>query len=127
MIGQHISRIIPAEREEEMEKIFSRIDNGESVSNLETKRIRKDGRVIDISVSISPITDDSGIVTGASIIARNITLHKAEERLRENEEQYRSLVENISVGFYRSTWDPQGRFIRGNSSLVKILGYPSQK
>ena len=125
IIGQNISRIIPADRKEEMGKIFSSIKLGESVSNLETRRIRKDGRIIDVSVTISPIMDDAGNVTGASTIARDITSHKAEERLRENEEQYRSLVENIAVGFYRSTGDPRGRFIWGNSSLLRILGYPS--
>ncbi|MGB9176898.1 MAG: PAS domain S-box protein, partial [Methanoregula sp.] len=125
MIGQNISRIIPAEREEEMEQVFNRIKLGEPVSNMETRRVRKNGRVIDISVSISPITDNAGTVIGASAIARDITPRKAEERLRENEEQYRSLVDNISVGIYRSTGDPRGRFIWGNSSLVKILGYPS--
>jgi len=125
MIGQNISRIIPQDRKEDMEKIFSRIEQGESVSNLETRRIRKDGSFVDVSVTVSPIMDDAGTVTGASTIARDITRHKAEERLRKNEDQYRSLVENISVGFYRSTGDPAGRFIWGNSSLVRILGYPS--
>ncbi len=125
MIGNNIARIIPAERLDEMERISGQIGEGESVSNLETRRIRKDGRVIDVSVTISPITSESGEVIGASTIARDITPHKAEERLRENEKQYRSLVENISVGIYRSTGDPTGRFIWGNSSLVRILGYPS--
>jgi PAS domain S-box-containing protein len=125
MIGQNISRIIPADRTEEMEKIFSHINQGESVSNLETRRIRKDGRCVDVSVTVSPIMDDAGTVTGASTIARDITSHKAEERLRDNEQQYRSLVENIPVGFYRSTGDPTGRFIWGNSSLVHMLGYSS--
>lgn len=125
MIGQDISRIIPSDRIEEMEGIFRRVERGESISNLETRRIRKDGKFVDVSVTVSPIMDDAGTVTGASTIARDITRHKAEERLRENEEQYRSLVENISVGFYRSTGDPTGRFIWGNSSLVRILGYPS--
>jgi PAS domain-containing protein len=50
---------------------------------------------------------------------------KAEERLKESEEKYRSLVDNIAVGVYRSTGDSRGRFIWGNSSLVRILGYPS--
>jgi len=87
--------------------------------------MRKDGRIIDISMTISPITDDTGTVVGASTIARDITPRKAEEHLRESEERYRALVENISVGIYRSTGDPTGRFIWGNSSLVHILGYPS--
>jgi len=123
--GKNISRIVPEEKREEMAQIFSSIERGESISNLETRRMRKDGRVIDISITISPITDDNGIVVGASTIARDITPRKAEEHLRESEDRYRALVENISVGIYRSTGDPTGRFIWGNSSLVHILGYPS--
>jgi PAS domain S-box-containing protein len=123
--GKNISLIVPEDKKEEMVQIFSSIERGESISNLETRRMRKDGRIIDISMTISPITDDNGTVVGASTIARDITSRKAEEHLRESEERYRALVENISVGIYRSTGDPTGRFIWGNSSLVQILGYPS--
>ena len=125
IIGDHISRIVPPERRAELEEISSQIQQGISINSLDTQRVRKDGRLIDISVTISPITDDEGTITGASTIARDISPTKAEERLRENEMQYRSLVENIAVGVYRSTGDPAGHFIWGNSSLVKILGYPS--
>lgn len=125
MIGQPISRIIPAERREEMDRISGIIAQGDSVDNMDTQRVRKDGKVIDVSVTISPIKDMNGGVIGASTIARDITAHKAEARLRENEQQYRSLVDNISVGIYRSTGDPTGRFVWGNSSLVRILGYPT--
>jgi PAS domain S-box-containing protein len=77
MIGHSVSRIIPPDRVEEREKIFSRIERGESISNLETRRVRKDGRVIEVSVTISPITDDTGKVIGASTIARGIHPQKS--------------------------------------------------
>jgi PAS domain S-box-containing protein len=125
IIGHPIAQIIPAEKSEEAGEIFRRIERKESVSNLETQRKRKDGRLIDVSLTISPIFDEDGTVIGASTIARDITPVRAENRLRESEEQYRSLVENISVGIYRSTGDPRGHFLWGNSSLVHILGYPS--
>ncbi|HSA38913.1 MAG TPA: PAS domain S-box protein, partial [Methanoregula sp.] len=124
-IGQDITLIIPSDKTEESLELFNRIERGESVNNLETRRIRKDGRFVDVSLTISPIMDDYGTIIGASTIARDLTRYKAEERLRENEEQYRSLMENISVGFYRSTGDPTGRFIWGNSSLIHTLGYTS--
>ena len=60
-----------------MEKILSRIERGESISNLETRRVRKGGRMIDASVTISPITDDTGKVIGASTIARGIHPQKS--------------------------------------------------
>lgn len=125
MIGQHISRIIPPIKKEEMDAIFTQIQQGETVTNLETERVDKNGRVFDVSVTISPITDEGGCVIGASTIARDITTRKAEARMRENEDLYRSHVDNIAVGIYRSTGDPAGHFIWGNSSLVRILGYPS--
>jgi PAS domain S-box-containing protein len=125
IIGRNISMIIPQERQGELAEIFTRIKNGESPVNLETLRVRKDGKTIDVAVTISPITDEAGIVIGASTIARDISLKKSEERLRVSEEKYRVHVENMNIGIYRSTGDPKGRFVWGNSSLVEILGYPS--
>ena len=108
-----------------MEDIAKKIRDGTSVTNLETLRIRKDGTIIEVEVTISPITDDDGEVIGASTIARDIFSRKAEERLRKSEEKYRSLVDNINIGVYRITGNPKGRFIWGNPSLLSILGYPS--
>jgi PAS domain S-box-containing protein len=108
-----------------MDEILSKIKIGESVNSLETFRVKKDGSVIEVAVTISPITNDDGVVIGASTIARDISFKKAEDHLRASEEQYRSLVDNIAVGVYRSTGDPAGRFIWGNTSLVKILGHSS--
>lgn len=102
-----------------------RIRNGEAVSPIETLRNTKDGAILDVSVTVSPIIDDNGTVIGASTIARDITRSKAEERLKELEEKYQSVVENIAVGVYRSTGDPRGKFLWGNPALVRILGYPT--
>jgi len=125
MIGRNISMIIPQERLGEMNEIISRIKKGDSVNNFETLRVRKDGRIIDVAVTISPITNEAGTVTGASTIGRDISFKKSEERLLESEEKYRTVVENMKIGMYRSTGDPKGRFVWGNTSLLDILGYPS--
>ncbi len=125
MIGCNISIIIPKERHEEMLEITNRIKKGDSANNIETLRVRKDGRVIDVALTVSPITNDAGIVIGASTIGRDISVKKSEERLMENEEKYRSIVENMKIGMYRSTGDPKGRFIWGNTSLLDILGFPT--
>jgi PAS domain S-box-containing protein len=125
IIGRNISMIVPQERHGEIAEVFTRIKNGESPVNLETLQVRKDGKVIDVEVIISPITDETGTVIGASTIARDISLKKSEDRLRESEEKYRVHVENMNIGIYRSTGDPRGRFVWGNSSLVKIFGFPS--
>ena len=125
MIGRDISIIIPPERQEEMREIITRIKNGDSANNIETLRVCKAGRVIDVAVTVSPITNEAGIVIGASTIGRDISVRKAEERLLESEERYRTIVENMKIGVYRSTGDPKGRFVWGNTSLLDILGYPT--
>jgi PAS domain S-box-containing protein len=80
-LGKHISLIIPADRIGEEETILTKIRQGESVEHYETVRRRKDGRAVDISVTISPIREAGGKIIGASKVARDIT----ERRRLENE------------------------------------------
>jgi PAS domain S-box-containing protein len=80
--GQHISLIIPADRAKEEEEIIARIRAGERVERFDTVRVRSDGQHIPISLTISPIRDETGRIVGASKIARDITDRKqAEERI----------------------------------------------
>jgi PAS domain S-box-containing protein len=125
ILGKNISLIVPYKRREELENILKQISQGQGVTNLETQRVKKDGTMIDIAVTISPIIDDTGMVIGASTISHDITSRKSEELLRESEDKYRTLVDTIHIGIYRSTGDPKGRFIWGNTSLLRILGFPS--
>ncbi len=82
MLGQSVLRLIPPERAEEEPAILARIASGERVEHFETVRVCKDGRRIDVSVTISPWLDASGRIMGASKIARDITEQKrAQERL----------------------------------------------
>ena len=80
MVGKHISVLIPPDRKDEEPEILEKIKRGESVDHYETLRRRKDGRLIDISVTISPIRDADGTITGASKVARDITERKRLER-----------------------------------------------
>jgi PAS domain S-box-containing protein len=73
MIGQSITRIIPKEILSEEDEILARLRRGERVENFETIRVTKDGRRIEVSLTISPILDAAGRVIGASKIARDIT------------------------------------------------------
>jgi PAS domain S-box-containing protein len=85
-IGQPITLIIPPERQDEEHEILARLRNGERVDHFETVRVTKQGRRIDISLTISPIRDGAGRIIGASKVARDITERKrAEEALRESD------------------------------------------
>ena len=86
-IGEPVSRIIPEDRLEEETQILARLRRGERVEHFETVRRRKDGTLVDVSVSISPTLDETGRVAGASKIARDITERKkAEAALRQANE-----------------------------------------
>ncbi len=126
-IGQDIDLIFPESRLQEKDHLLKKVSQGEFISDLETQRKRKDGKIIDVSVTISPVFDRNNQIIGTSTIVKDISSKKAEERLQKLESQYRDMVDSINVGVYRSTGDPEGRFLWGNTSLVRILGYPSIK
>jgi PAS domain S-box-containing protein len=116
VIGKSVQILIPAERAAEEADILARIRRGESVKHFETVRVRKDGEKIDVSVTISPIRDSSGVIVGASKIARDITERKrAEAALRESEERLQAVAHGIpqlawmaeadgSIFWYNQRW-----------------------
>ncbi|HYV26265.1 MAG TPA: PAS domain S-box protein, partial [Candidatus Eisenbacteria bacterium] len=79
-VGREISIIIPSDRLTEEHDILQRIRRGEPIRHYHTVRLRKDGKLIDVSLSISPIRDATGTIIGASKIARDITHEKKTER-----------------------------------------------
>ncbi|MET0918649.1 MAG: PAS domain S-box protein [Burkholderiales bacterium] len=85
-IGQPITLIIPPERHDEERSILERIRRGERVEHTETVRVTKDGRQINISLTVSPVCDPAGRIIGVSKVARDITARKqAEAALRDSE------------------------------------------
>src|SRR5581483_4150420 len=78
-VGQHITLIIPPERHDEEPKILARLRQGQRVDHYETVRLTKDGRRLNISLTISPIRNLEGDIVGASKISRDITAQKAAE------------------------------------------------
>ncbi|AKH42207.1 PAS domain S-box-containing protein [Altererythrobacter atlanticus] len=97
MIGQSIRILIPADLQEEEDLILSRIRNGERVDQFFTKRRHKSGRLLDVSVAVSPVRNSEGRIVGASKIARDAQPYlENQRRLRESEERFRMLAENMS-------------------------------
>lgn len=83
MVGESILRLLPKDRLNEEQQIIARLQRGERVDHFETLRLRKDGSLIAVSLTISPIRDSEGRVIGASKIARDITvLRAAQEKLK---------------------------------------------
>lgn len=80
MIGKHVSILAPAELNEEVTGILEQIRRGESLVYLETVRVTKDGRQIDVALTISPIKGENGVIIGASTIGRDITVRKRNEK-----------------------------------------------
>jgi PAS domain S-box-containing protein len=78
-IGQHITLIIPSERRAEEVDVLARIGRGEKIDHFETVRQAKDGRKVDISLTVSPVRDAEGRIIGASKVARDITERKRAE------------------------------------------------
>lgn len=94
ILGEPIATLAVPDRADEMPNILDRIRRGERVDHYETKRRTKDGRVLSISLTVSPIRDASGTVIGASKVARNITEQKtAEETRRALERELMLLIE----------------------------------
>jgi two-component system sensor histidine kinase VicK len=82
-VGQSIRLILPPERADDFFAIIDRVQRGERVEHYETVRRRRDGSVLEVSLTVSPIRDESGAIIGASKIARDITAVKAAQRERQ--------------------------------------------
>jgi PAS domain S-box-containing protein len=75
IVGKSVQELVPPDRPDELPDILARIGRGERVERLLTKRVTKDGRLLDVSLSISPVLDEAGAVVGAATIARDVTAH----------------------------------------------------
>ncbi len=87
MIGESIVKLLPLDRRFEEENILSRLQKGERVDHFQTTRRRKDGEMVDVSLTISPIRNKNGTIVGASKIARDITTLRQAQRTLEQHAQ----------------------------------------
>jgi PAS domain S-box-containing protein len=125
ILAKPVATLLPGESHQEFLSILARVSGGESIRRHEIRMCAKGGALLDVLISVSPILGEHGTITGASSIIQDITGEKMEQYLRQHEDQYRTLVEDLNVGIYRSTGDQRGRFVWGNTGLLNILGYQS--
>jgi PAS domain S-box-containing protein len=119
-VGASIRKIMPPEHENEEKQILARIAKGESIDHYETRRVRKDGKQIDVAVTISPLRDNSGRVVGASKIARDITERK---RVEEEFRQQAGLL-NLAPALVR---DMNDRIVLWTRGAEQLYGYTQEE
>ncbi|MES2476113.1 MAG: PAS domain S-box protein [Verrucomicrobiota bacterium] len=121
MIGKSITLLIPPELEHEEETVLQTVKSGESILNQETVRLTKDGRLVEISLTVSPVINPRGEIIGASKFARDISQRKhAEQELIESEERFRVMVNAI----IQLAWmaEPDGYIFWYNQSWYDYTG-----
>ena len=129
MIGKHVSTLVPPNHPDDTVEIMERLRRGERIEHYETVRRGKNGAVLNVSLTISPIRDETGAITGASTIARDISdrkrseqeLRQSRQALQESELRFRSLVQNSSDII--TILESDGTIRYESPSIERILGY----
>jgi two-component system, cell cycle sensor histidine kinase and response regulator CckA len=119
MTGRHVSALYPPDRTEELEPTLAQIRRGRPVHHFESQRVRKDGTVIDVSLSVSSVRGEGGVIVGAAEVARNVTERnwaQAEQRAAEAGRQESARVETA----VRLAGGMAAEF---SSLLSSIMGY----
>jgi len=114
--------VVPAGKIAEFAEIHAAVKRRDPVVIRRTQRQRKGGEILDVSLSVAPVVDGKDNIVGRVGIVADITEHlRGEERLRQSEEKYRAILENMEEGYHEV--DLQGNFTFFNRSFMKITGY----
>jgi PAS domain S-box-containing protein len=130
MVGRSIKQLLPPGHEEEEDDILRRIAQGETVEHFETVRTKKSGEIVNVSLTISPIRDARGRITGASKIARNITEKKQMERQLQQSQKMEAIGQltggiahdfNNLLAVMVGNLDLLERCVAGNEAALKCV------
>ena len=121
-LGKPLSILAPPNHATAILEVLEKVKQGERLEQFETLRMRKDGKQINVALTVSPIKDAIGKIVGASIIARDITARKrAEEALSRSEARARRLIDSNIIGI--AIGDLDGRLLDANNAFLKIVAY----
>ena len=124
--GKHFSLLIPEDRRPDLAANTEKLLRGEALLHYEHENQRKDGTRLQVLVTLSPVKDAKGAVTGVSVITRDITERKRREAsLRESEERFRATFENAGIGM--ALVDMEGHPFKSNPVLDQMLGYGEEE
>ncbi|MGA2636677.1 MAG: PAS domain S-box protein [Methylocella sp.] len=124
MIGQSLAILAPGDNRKDTFEMLERIKRGERIEHFETRRRRKDGEIIDVSLTISPVRDSAGRLLGAAKVARDITASKrAQTALMEREAHLRSVLDTIPDAMI--VIDSRGIIRSFSAAAERQFGYPA--
>jgi PAS domain S-box-containing protein len=116
MVGTEISRIVPPDRPRDVDRILSYVQRGERLENYETVRVEKGGRLIDVSLTVSPVRDEADAIVEAAVTARDISERKRHDAYRQAQHQATRLL--------AETADPADAIGELLEILARAVGWP---
>ena len=119
MIGKSAQIVNPKDRVDEVKAMLTRVSKGQPVEHMETVRVRKDGTTFPVAATVSPIRDPDGVVIGASVISRDVTVQ------RRAYEAARSMIKSSLDAFVAIS--PEGMITDANEATVKLTGVSRDK
>ncbi len=120
-VGMPVTELLPADRKDEVSQIVARLSSGERISEFETSRVRKDGSIVDVSLTITPVRRAGGPVVGAATIARDVT----ERRLAESRNRLASIVDAAFYPVFSA--DLGGNILTWNAAAERLFGYSASE
>ena len=125
VIGKPVTILIPPDHPDEGPQILERVRRGERIQHYETRRVRKDGRVVEVALSDSPIRDRMGRVIGASMIVRDISDRKRIEKAERDQLFLSSIISSADDAIISK--DVNGIVTSWNSAAEKLFGYTAEE